>query len=85
MVLYNPAPGQEKENALLFESKDLARIAHNKEELLMIIDSLISNLFFRKRMVRKLKEYQKPNATETIVKHVVNTLEIESSVMRIKS
>lgn len=85
MVLYNPAPGQEKENALLFEGNDLARIAHTKEELLLNVYLMIDNVFIRKRMVRKLKEYQKPNATETIVKHIINSLEVENMVLRIKS
>lgn len=85
MILYNPAPGQEKENALLFEGNDLARIANTREELLLIIDMMITNVFFRKRMMRKLKEHQKPNATETIVKHIVDTLEVEDAVLRIKS
>lgn len=85
MVLYHPAPGQEKENALLFEANDLAMIANTKEELLMIIDSMISNIFLRKRMIRKMKNFEKPRATEYIVKHILETLDVEYSDLRINS
>lgn len=85
MVLYNPAPGQEKENALLFEANDLGQIANTKEELLGIVESMISNIFLRKRMIRKMKEFEKPRATEYVVKHIVDTLDVEYSAMRINS
>ncbi len=85
MVLYNPAPGQEKENALLFEANNLAQIADTKEELLEIVESMISNVFLRKRMIRKMKEFEKPRATEDIVKHIVKSLDVKHSVMRINS
>lgn len=77
MILFSPAPGQEKENALLFQQQELARIANTKKELVRITDEMMTNIFYRKRMSKNMAFHSKPYACRDITDHVVHTLNVQ--------
>lgn len=73
LVLYKPVPGQEKENALYFEKKGMAKIANNDLEVVDIISDLILN-----NKLEIIKENMKknylPKATERICLDIIKLI-----------
>lgn len=74
VILYDPVPGQEKENALIFANLQAGLIAENVEEVLSKIILLKENDQVREKMEQSLKKLNKGDAAEIIVNDSLNLL-----------
>ncbi|QSX05330.1 glycosyltransferase [Sedimentibacter sp. zth1] len=71
LILFKPVPGQEKENALYFESKGTAFIANNTEELLEHTRYIVENQSVALAMQNNMKKIYNKASSETIVEDVM--------------
>lgn len=75
LILFDPVPGQEMENALYFEKKSMAKIAKTNEEVVenlkeLFTDDNLEN--FKKNMGKNYREGATKNICEDIVKILEN-------------
>ena len=72
LVLTPAVPGQELDNAKLFESKGMALISYEEEEIVPAVLYLLKNPFFTAEMKRNMQKNFHPNAAATIINEVLN-------------
>ena len=73
LILLNPVPGQERENAKYFERNGLAKIAYTESEIIEHLSYFLNeeNL----RLVRnKMKLFYLPHSTQNICKAILSIL-----------
>lgn len=75
LILFNPIPGQEKENALFFKEKGAAVIAKNKDEIITNILHLCTNDNESNKMKENMKKIYNKYSTYTIVDDVLLSVE----------
>jgi processive 1,2-diacylglycerol beta-glucosyltransferase len=74
VILYNPAPGQEGENAQWFKQQGAAVVAHNITELHLAIDALKDNEIKRYSMKNMLGKIYYGHASSLITQDVLHQL-----------
>ena len=72
MVLINPIPGQEEENAEFLESKKVAKWIKKDDDINFILNILVNNDTILNNMKENTYLIAKPNATENICKIIMN-------------
>ncbi|CAM5205779.1 Monogalactosyldiacylglycerol synthase OS=Ureibacillus acetophenoni OX=614649 GN=SAMN05877842_11151 PE=3 SV=1 [Ureibacillus acetophenoni] len=71
LILYRPVPGQEKENAIFFESKGAAVQVTKSSKLLDSILNLLQDEKLRMQMKKNMKELYNEHAAQVIVEDVM--------------
>lgn len=71
LVLTPAVPGQELDNAKLFESKGMALITYEEEEIVPAILYLLKNPSFTAEIKNHMKENFYPNAAATIIDEIL--------------
>ena len=66
MVIINPIPGQEEENAEFLEEKEIAVWIRKKDNSSKIINDLLSNQEELENMRKNTEILAKPNSTKNI-------------------
>jgi len=74
VILYNPAPGQEGENAQWFKQQGAAVVTNTTSELILAIESLKDNQIKRFSMKNILRNMQYGHATTLITKDILKSL-----------
>lgn len=74
LILFNPVPGQEMENARYFQKHNMAKTAKNQEEVLQYIDQLLSKDNIEK-MKFKMEENYLPKASHNICEDIMSYLD----------
>lgn len=72
MVLINPIPGQEEENAEFLESKKVAKWIKKDDDINFILNILVNDETILNNMRENTYLIAKPNATENICKIIMN-------------
>ncbi len=72
MVLINPIPGQEEENAEFLESKKVAKWIKKNDDINFILNILVNDETILNNMKENTYLIAKPNATENICKIIMN-------------
>ena len=72
MIVINPIPGQEEENAEFLESKGIAIWIKKDDNVAEIIDSLLSNSQKLKKMSENTKLLSHPDSTQNICEILLN-------------
>lgn len=72
MVLINPIPGQEEENAEFLESKKVAKWIKKDDDINFILNILVNDDTILNNMKENTYMIAKPNATENICKIIMN-------------
>ena len=72
MVLINPIPGQEEENAEFLESKKVAKWIKKDDDINFILNILVNDDAVLNNMKENTYLIAKPNATENICKIIMN-------------
>ena len=72
MVLINPIPGQEEENAEFLESKKVAKWIKKDDDINFILNILVNDDTVLNNMKENTYLISKPNATENICKIIMN-------------
>ena len=72
MVLINPIPGQEEENAEFLENKKVAKWIKKDDDINFILNILVNDETILNNMKEKTYLIAKPNATENICKIIMN-------------
>lgn len=67
LVLYNPVPGQEKENAEFFAKHGAAVIVNNVSDMIDEVNKLLHSPNKLKRMRKNIFQLYHPNAVDTIL------------------
>lgn len=68
MILSEPIPGQEKENAAYLESTGTAVWVKNSRELPRVVEKLVKDRAFLNSMRENARKYKKPQAAKEIVR-----------------
>ncbi|MEK4565668.1 glycosyltransferase [Alkalihalobacillus sp. FSL R5-0424] len=71
IVIYQPLPGQEWENALLLHEKNAAILALNKAQLHKAVHTVLFNQKERSAYLKQANVLGKPNATNHIIQQVI--------------
>ena len=74
LILFDPIPGQEMENALYFEKKKMANIAHKDEDVIQLTSTLLNSEELN-RFKENMKINYKPKAAENICDHILKLIE----------
>lgn len=74
VILYNPAPGQEGENAQWFKQQGAAVVTNTTSELILAIEALKDNQIKRFSMKNILGNMQYGHATTLITKDILESL-----------
>ena len=74
LILFDPIPGQEMENALYFEKKKMANIAHKDEDVIQLISTLLNSEELNS-LKENMKINYKPKATENICDDILKLIE----------
>lgn len=72
MVLINPIPGQEEENAEFLENKKVAKWIKKDDDINFILNILVNDETILNNMKENTYLIAKPNATENICKIIMN-------------
>ena len=72
MVLINPIPGQEEENAEFLENKKVAKWIKKDDDINFILNILVNDDTILNNMKENTYLIAKPNATENICKIIMN-------------
>ena len=72
MVLINPIPGQEEENAAFLESKKVAKLIKKDDDINFILNILVNDDTILNNMREHSYLISKPNSTENICKIIMN-------------
>ena len=75
LILFNPVPGQEMENAIYFRKNGMAKIAENLEEVLDCLEELFSENNIKKIKCSMTKNYL-PHASYNICKDIMEILKV---------
>ncbi|MSD99037.1 diglucosyl diacylglycerol synthase [Bacillus velezensis] len=76
VILYNPVPGQEKENAIFFEDRGAAVVVNRHEEILESVTSLLADEEKLNRMKSNIKSLHLPNSSEVILQDIIKESEM---------
>ncbi len=74
MLIINPIPGQEEENAEFLESKGIGVWLRKNDDPIQIIDDLLNNSEKLKQMKQNTSILAKPNSTKNICNILLNML-----------
>ncbi|TVY07033.1 hypothetical protein FPZ49_26095 [Paenibacillus cremeus] len=74
VFIYKPFGGQEKENALFFQSKGIARISYSVQELEEQLLTFLSDEAYAKAMQLRMTPLRKVNAADRIVEDILQTM-----------
>ncbi len=74
LILFNPVPGQEMENARYFKKHNMAKIAENQEEVLKHIEQLLSKDDIEMMKINMMKNYL-PKASYNICEDIMSYLD----------
>jgi processive 1,2-diacylglycerol beta-glucosyltransferase len=80
VILYNPTPGQEGENANWFKRQGAAVVANNFTELILAIDALKENEIKRFSIKNSLGRIDNGHAASLITQDVLNQLNMPDSI-----
>ena len=80
VILYNPTPGQEGENAQWFKRQGAAVVANNVTELYLAIDALKDNEIKRFSMKNVLGKIYYGHAATLITHDVLNQMHMDESI-----
>ncbi len=83
LILYRPVPGQERENAIFFESKGAAVQVKRPNQLLDSIFNLLQDEKLRMNMKKNMKELYNEHATQVICEDVMNLYADKEKMNRI--
>ena len=72
MIIINPIPGQEEENAEFLESKKVAKWIKKDDDINFILNILVNDDTVLNNMKENTYLISKPNATENICKIIMN-------------
>lgn len=75
LILYNPVPGQEKENAEFFAKHHAAVIANNIEEMINEMNRLLNAPDIMAKMRENIHRLYHPNAVDTIIDDILQESE----------
>jgi len=75
LILFNPVPGQEMENAIYFRKNGMAKIAENLEEVLDCLEELFFENNIKKIKYSMTRNYL-PHASYNICKDIMGILEL---------
>lgn len=79
LVFYNPAPGQEGENAIYFTKKGFSRITHTYEETTATVLELLSDEVVLGQYKYNMQQHYIPDASLNISRTLLEMLEHTSS------
>ncbi len=79
VILYNPTPGQEGENALWFKQQGAAVVANNMSELFLAIEALKDNDIKRFSMKNRLSHIDNGHSTALITKDILKQLNLDDT------
>ncbi|MCU7557495.1 diglucosyl diacylglycerol synthase [Macrococcus capreoli] len=74
LVFFNPAPGQEGENAVYFSNKGYARITHTYDETTHVILDLLNHEQELNRLTQNMKQDFLPNSAQNICRSIIEIL-----------
>ena len=74
LILFNPVPGQEMENARYFKKHNMAKIAENQEKVLKYVEQLLSKDDIEMMKINMLKNYL-PKASYNICEDIMSYLD----------
>ena len=74
LILFNPVPGQEMENARYFQKHNIAKIAKNQEEVLKHVEQLLSKDSIENMKFNMWKNYL-PKASYNICEDIMSYLD----------
>lgn len=74
MLIINPIPGQEEENAEFLESKGIAIWIKKEDNVAQVIDNLFSNPQTLEKMAENTKLLSHPNSTQNICEILLNNI-----------
>ena len=74
LILFNPVPGQEMENARYFKKHNMAKIAGNQEKVLKHIEQLLSRDDIEMMKINMMKNYL-PKASYNICEDIMSYLD----------
>ena len=77
MVLINPIPGQEEENARYLVDNNVAKWIKNDDDIKDILDTLINNENTLIDMKQNISNISKPKSTEEICRIVLSNLDFK--------
>jgi processive 1,2-diacylglycerol beta-glucosyltransferase len=80
VILYNPTPGQEGENAQWFKRQGAAVVANNFNELILAIDALKENEIKRFSIKNSLGKIYNGHATTLITQDVLNQMNMHDAI-----
>ena len=72
LVIINPIPGQEEENAEFLQNKNVAKWIKTDEDIYPIFDALLNNKNILNTMKENTKLIAKPNSTKDICEIILN-------------
>ena len=76
LIIIKPVPGQEEENALYFEKKGAAIIAHNSYQIVSSTIDLINNPQILSAMRKNMRKIYNKSSSEKIVDDVLGSLKV---------
>lgn len=79
LVFFNPAPGQEGENAIYFTKKGFSRITHTYEETTSTVLDLLSDETVLNQYKYNMQQHYIPDASLNISRTLLEMLEHKSS------
>ena len=74
LILFNPVPGQEMENARYFKKHNMAKIAENQEKVLKYVEQLLSKDDIEMMKINMMKNYL-PKASYNICEDIMSYLD----------
>ena len=74
LILFNPVPGQEMENARYFKKHNMAKIAENQEKVLKYVEQLLSKDDVEMMKINMMKNYL-PKASYNICEDIMSYLD----------
>ena len=75
MIIINPIPGQEEQNAIYFTNNGTAIRAYEGEPLRHPINTLVKDKFRVNQLKEMCKKIARPNAVDEIVKNIIELYE----------
>ncbi|MCE4955710.1 diglucosyl diacylglycerol synthase [Macrococcoides caseolyticum] len=74
LVFFNPAPGQEGENAVYFSHQGYARITHSYAETIHVTLDLLNHPKELNRLTQNMKQDYLPNSAQNICRSIIEIL-----------
>lgn len=74
LVFFNPAPGQEGENAIYFSNQGYGRITHTYDETVHVVQDLLNHQDELLKLKQNMQLSYKPNAAKVICEDIIYML-----------